>query len=168
MKTVIILGSARKNGETQKIVTSIAERTGWDIIDLNNYSFSQFDYLHKNKNDDFLTLITNLITHYECFIFATPVYWYAMSGIMKKFLDRFTDLITIKKELGRKLRGKHTAVLTSSSGDHLGDTFWVPFQKTSEYLGMKFISGLHTIQGTTEITTLENFITKIKNETTIA
>ncbi|MCP4458779.1 MAG: NAD(P)H-dependent oxidoreductase [Cytophagales bacterium] len=37
---------------------------------------------------------------------ATPVYWYSMSGIMKVFLDRIYDVLTIEKELGRKLHGK--------------------------------------------------------------
>ena len=34
-------------------------------------------------------------------IFVTPVYWYAMSGRMKVFFDRWTDLLKIDKDTGR-------------------------------------------------------------------
>ena len=53
-----------------------------------------------------------IISKYDTIIFATPVYWYSMSGILKVFIDRITDLLTIEKELGRKLRGKKMAVVS--------------------------------------------------------
>lgn len=39
-------------------------------------------------------------------VFATPVYWYAMSGRMKIFFDRFTDLLYTHKSIGKNLKGK--------------------------------------------------------------
>jgi hypothetical protein len=38
------------------------------------------------------------------------------------------------------------AVMNCSNADNLGDHFWLPFQKTTEYLGMHYITGLHTYQ----------------------
>ena len=104
-KKVIILGSARKNGNTTKIVDEIAKESGIDVIDLNDYNISHYDYESKNREDDFLPLIRRILEEYDTLIFATPVYWYNMSGIMKVFFDRFSDLIRIEKETGRKLRG---------------------------------------------------------------
>ncbi|MEZ0129961.1 flavodoxin family protein, partial [Flavobacterium sp. LBUM151] len=95
-KKVIILGSARKNGNTTKIVDEISKESGIDVIDLSDYNISHYDYESKNKEDDFLPLIRRILEEYDTIIFATPVYWYNMSGIMKVFFDRFSDLIRIE------------------------------------------------------------------------
>lgn len=145
MRTVLLVGSARKNGNTRHIVNDLSSLLDFDIIDLNDFEFGYYDYGHTNRNDDFLDLIERIINNYDVFIFATPVYWYTMSGIMKVFFDRITDLLDNEKELGRRLRNKNMAVLTSSIGDHLGDKFWLPFIATAKYLGMSYIGSVHTI-----------------------
>src|SRR5690606_5501966 len=114
-------------------------------------NISHFDYEHLNRNDDFIKLIQTILNKYDVLIFATPVYWYAMSGIMKVFFDRLTDLLRIEKDTGRKLRNKYMAVLSCSNGDNLGDSFWLPFKKSAEYLGMFYIADLHTYQDKFEI-----------------
>lgn len=144
--TVILLGSSRKNGNTEKIAVEIGKKLNAKTINLSDFKISEFDYEHKNYSDDFLTLISQIIEDYEYIIFATPVYWYTMSGIMKTFFDRLTDLLTIEKEVGRKLRGKKVGVVTSSIGDNLGNNFWLPFEKTFEYLGMTLVLKEHFIE----------------------
>jgi multimeric flavodoxin WrbA len=144
MKTVLILGSSRHNGDTAKLTQFIQEKTNWEIVNLSDYNISYYDYEHKNATDDFLTLMERLLTEYDAFIFATPVYWYSMSGIMKVFFDRITDLITIRKELGRALKNKSMAAISTSIGNNLEESFWLPFRLTAEYLNMFFIQGLHT------------------------
>ena len=136
MKKLIILGSSRKDGDTKKIVDELIGISGWDFIDLNNYNISYYDYEHKNLDDDYLPLMRKIIAEYDVLIFATPVYWYAMSGIMKVFFDRITDLPDNEKDLGRKLRGKSMAAISCSVGDNLGENFWFPFSETAGYLGM--------------------------------
>ena len=66
---------------------------------------------------------------------------------MKVFFDRITDLITIEKDLGRQLRGKRMAVVSSSIGNHLGEHFWLPFSETGKYLGMDYLGGVHCVVG---------------------
>ena len=114
-KTVLILGSSRSHGNTKKIVDYIGKTYNIDVIDLNEYSIGYFDYDFKNVEDDFIPLMEKLILKYDNFIFATPVYWYAMSGILKVFFDRFSDLLHYKKELGRQLRGKKMAMVSNSN-----------------------------------------------------
>ena len=160
-KVVIILGSSRSNGETNKIVDTILRVSNFDRIDLNDYEFSYYDYEHKNANDNYLNLMQNLINKYDTFLFATPVYWYSMSGIMKVFFDRFTDLLDGEKELGRQLRGKKMAVITCSNGNNLGDKFWYPFIETANYLGMRYVANLHTINENLNIKEIDEFISKI-------
>jgi multimeric flavodoxin WrbA len=102
-KKVIIVGSSRSKGNTTKIVDEIENQFNVDVFNLNDYVFSYYDYESKNRNDDFLPLMKSIIEKYDTLIFATPIYWYSMSGIMKVFFDRFSDLIRIEKEIGRKL-----------------------------------------------------------------
>ncbi|MGV6945474.1 flavodoxin family protein [Sphingobacterium kyonggiense] len=144
-RRVVIIGSSRENGNTKQAVKELSSLLDFDIIDLNDFEFSYYDYRHNNKNDDFLALMERIINNYDLFIFATPVYWYSMSGVMKVFFDRMTDLLDIEKELGRKLRNKKMAVISSSIGDNLKDNFWLPFKATAKYLGMNYIGDVHTV-----------------------
>ena len=162
MKEVVIVGSSRKDGDTANLTKQLIEKSNWDLIDLNDFGFSYFDYKHENRNDDYLTLMRKIVEKYDTLIFATPVYWYSMSGIMKVFFDRFTDLLTIEKELGRKLRGKKMAVMSCSVGENLGENFWLPFSETAKYLGMEYIGNSHTITGEDKELKIAEFIKKIE------
>lgn len=142
-KSVIILGSSRKNGNTTRIVSGIENQFNIDVVNLSDYQFSYYDYESKNRDDDFFELIKGIIEKYDTLIFATPVYWYSMSGIMKVFFDRFSDLIRIEKETGRKLRGKNMAVISNSHDSELEYDFYVPFKKSADYLGMKYLGHKH-------------------------
>jgi len=164
MRKVIIVGSSRNDGDTLKLANEIVKKTNWELINLNDYNFSYYDYESKNRNDDYLTLMKQIVEKYDTLIFATPVYWYSMSGIMKVFFDRFTDVLVNKKELGRQLRKKEMAVITSSVGDNLGDDFWLPFVKTSNYLGMKYVGNLHTVNDNLIEEELTKFIEYINAE----
>jgi multimeric flavodoxin WrbA len=142
-RKVIILGSSRKNGNTTKIVDEISKDTGIDVIDLSDYNISYYDYESKNREDDFLPLIRRILEQYDTLIFATPIYWYNMSGIMKVFFDRFSDLIRIEKETGRKLRGKKIGVISNSHDDEIEESFYIPFKKSADYLGMEYLGHAH-------------------------
>ncbi|MBU2952021.1 NAD(P)H-dependent oxidoreductase [Tamlana agarivorans] len=158
MKTVVISGSSRNDGHTKVLTDQLVKNSGWDFINLNDYNFSYYDYEHLNSNDDYIPLMREIIQKYDCLVFVTPVYWYAMSGIMKVFFDRFTDLLTIEKDLGRQLRGKHLAVISSSIGEHLGDQFWLPFKETAKYLGMIYIGNIHTFSGEDNTKKISGFV----------
>ncbi|HAP61868.1 MAG TPA: hypothetical protein DCR93_21005, partial [Cytophagales bacterium] len=144
-------------------VDALAEQTGWTVIDLNDYQISPYDYEHRNRDDDYLGLMRRIIEDYDTLVLATPVYWYAMSSTMKVFFDRLTDLLRIEKDLGRKLRGKSMAVLTSSAGGNLGEQFWLPFTASAEYLGMESVAHLHTEPGGDHTTQLSGFVRQVES-----
>lgn len=50
---------------------------------------------------------------YNPIILATPVYWYSMSALMKTFIDRWGDLLDIRKDIGRRLTNKELYIITS-------------------------------------------------------
>ena len=162
MKKVIIVGSSRNDGDTKTLTNELVKKSKWDIINLNDYNFSYFDYDHQNKDDDYLNLMRQMIDKYDTLIFATPIYWYSMSGIMKVFFDRITDLLTIEKELGRKLRGMKMAVISCSVGENLGEYFWLPFTETAKYLGMNYLGNIHIINGENNDQKISEFINQIE------
>lgn len=164
MRKIIILGSSRKDGDTKKMVDELVNISNWDCIDLNDYNISYYDYEHKNLDDDYLNLMRQIIANYDVLIFATPVYWYSMSGIMKVFFDRITDLLDSEKDLGRKLRGKSMAALSCSVGDNLGENFWLPFSETARYLGMNYLGNIHTLADKVETENLREFAAMIEEK----
>lgn len=143
-KGVIILGSSRSGGNTGKIATYFAEISGFDIIDLKEKDIGAYDYEYQNKEDDFLPLIKEIIDTYDTLLFATPVYWYAMSGIMKHFFDRFSDCVRVEKEIGRKFRTKSMAMISCGSGPEPINGFDMPFVRSAQYLGMNYLGDIHT------------------------
>lgn len=140
---VILLGSSNSRGDTFTVSEYLSHKTNYPIIDLKSKLIKPFDYQFENSDDDFLPLIKDIVSHYQIIIFATPVYWYTMSGTMKIFLDRISDCLKIHKETGRKLRGKEMAVISSGSDKLLKSGFHMPFIETAKYLGMLYIADVH-------------------------
>lgn len=142
-KTIIILASERSTGNTFSLCDLLSHAQQIDIIDLKQKNIGHFDYDFNNKDDDFLGLIAEVIQKYERIIFATPVYWYSMSGRMKVFFDRLSDLLILKKDLCRQLRGKDMAVISCGSDAEIRDGFYMPFKESAAYLGMTYIGDVH-------------------------
>ena len=135
---VIILASARKESDTNKFLKKVFGNTDYKLIDLLDFSVSSYDYSHQYpKEDEFFKIIEELIQH-DVIVFATPVYWYAMSGLLKTFFDRLTDLVTIKKESGRQLKDKSIFLLVVGTDKELPLGFDKPFELSARYLCMSY------------------------------
>jgi multimeric flavodoxin WrbA len=168
-KTIAIIGSSRRNGNTGKLIDTIASKLAIEVIDLADLNISTYDYEHGNMNDDFLPTIKYILTH-DNIIFASPVYWYAMSAQMKTFFDRITDLLSVDelKSLGRKLRGKVGFVVSTSMHEQIDDSFINSFTDTFHYLGMNYGGAIHSnCKDTNEFsepgTEISTFIEKFSN-----
>lgn len=142
-RVVVLLGSSNSFGNTRKIVDELLKNTDWELIDLKEKSINHFDYDFNNQSDDFLPLMKDLIENYDIFVFATPVYWYTMSGIMKVFFDRISDLLKIHQAIGRQLRGKKMAIVACGADTELVKGFYMPFRKSAEYLGMEYLGDFY-------------------------
>lgn len=141
--SVILQASANSWGNTHKTVAYLNKDNLFDVVDLKTKNIGFYDYEFKNNADDFLPLITNIVENYDTIVFATPVYWYAMSGILKVFFDRFTDVLNFKSELGFKLRDKNMAMLSNSLKNDRNIGFEIPFIKTANYLKMHYLGDVH-------------------------
>jgi multimeric flavodoxin WrbA len=139
-----ILGSARGQGHTEALLDAVLAGRSADRIDLRELDIQYYEYGSPMDRDDFGTVAEAMVAH-QLIVFATPVYWYAMSGRMKVLFDRFTDLVTVRKDLGRQLRGRTTLLLACGSESQLPDGFEIPFRETASYLGMTY-GGAHYAQ----------------------
>jgi len=104
-KKIFILGingSARKNGNTAKLLKKVleyAKKEGakTEILHLIEKDIKPcLSCLAENKckypcniKDD-MQKFFELLKKVDCLIFGSPTYWYSLSGLMKNFIDRLT------------------------------------------------------------------------------
>jgi multimeric flavodoxin WrbA len=142
--TIALLASGRRNGNTGRLMDRIAGELQIEVVDLAERSISPFDYEHRNRNDDFEPLIRHVLG-FDQIIFASPVYWYAVAGPMKIFIDRISDLLDVPEllEQGCALRGKTGHVVCTSIDDEVSAHFLGAFRDTFSYLEMEFGACMH-------------------------
>ncbi|NDF13160.1 MAG: NADPH-dependent oxidoreductase [Proteobacteria bacterium] len=148
-KPLLIFGSARSDGGTKTAVDMVTSRQAVEFIDLAEQNIGAYDYQNRNQSDDFIK-IAEKMTKTQVIIFATPVYWYAMSGSLKTFFDRFTDLITVRKDLGRALKGQKCYMICAGASEHMPEGFEYPFKATCDYLKMEYKGGFYFHTGKNE------------------
>ena len=141
-QTLAVLGSSRGDGNTRRVLDAVLGGRTVAILDLHEHPVTPYDYGHRNAADSFLDFAARM-TRADTLLFATPVYWYSMSAQLKLFFDRLSDLVTIRKDLGRALAGRRVAAVATSTSAELPPGFEVPFQRTCEYFGMHWNGCFH-------------------------
>jgi multimeric flavodoxin WrbA len=142
--TIALFSSSRRLGNTGQLLDRIALELNIEVVDLTKLRMTPYDYDHLNRNDDFEPLMEHVLAH-DPIIFATPIYWYAVSPAMKVFLDRLSDLLELPDLLseGRRLRGKNAYIVCTSICDEPSVEFMGAFRETFNYLGMHFGGLVH-------------------------
>jgi multimeric flavodoxin WrbA len=136
-KALCIFGSSRQDGFTQRAINEVFKGKDYKLITLSEENISYYEYNSTTGNDSFIT-IAEAMNNAENIVFASPVYWYSMSGRMKVFIDRFSELVTSRKDLGRGLKGKRVFVIATGAELAPDPCFEHPFRATSEYFGMSY------------------------------
>ena len=136
---IALFSSSRRNGNTGQFLDRIATELNVEIVDLASQRMSQYDYEHRNRDDDFEPLMQRVLA-FDRIILASPVYWYAVSPPLKVFLDRVTDFLELPDLVneGRRLRGKTAYVVCTSIYDEVPKSFIGSLADTFDYLGMRF------------------------------
>lgn len=134
---LIIIGSSRKQSDTKSFVNEVFRSTTHKQLDLLDFHITPYNYDGIYPVDDFNKLAEEILQH-DAIIFATPVYWYAMSAVMKQVFDRITDLVTIRKSTGRLLKDKTIFLIAVGDNAEIPEGFEIPFKNTAEYLDMKY------------------------------
>lgn len=140
---LVILGSSRRNSDTRCFLKSVFEKLPYKLIDLLDYTIHHYDYEHAYPADDQFELVIEEVLKHQSIVIATPVYWYSMSSLMKVFIDRLTDLTTVRKEWCKLLKDKCMVVLAVGSDECLPEGFEVPFKLTAEYLDMEYWGSIY-------------------------
>ncbi len=151
MKRILaVMGSPRKNGNTQTIVSSFLDGVRssgaqTDLAVLADLHIKECDGCHTcwqgnpcSKKDDMLSLYHRIIAA-DIIVFGTPVYWFSPTALMKLFIDR---LVYFNSPKNRALvRGK-SVVLIIPFEDTTIETARPTeeiFEKSLDYLEMKLI-----------------------------
>lgn len=137
---IVILGTGRADSNTHDAILKVNDFNSAKIVELHKLKIEKYTYKISPsiQRDDFISIVNQMIIATDI-LFATPVYWYSMSGELKIFFDRLTDLITTNKPLGRALTGKNIYLLATGSDPQLPEGFEIPFVKTAEYFECNFI-----------------------------
>lgn len=140
---LVIMGSSRPDSNTLKAIQNLIPFPQYDVIDLQSKKIRYYHYDSRSReNDDFHSIATEML-RYDILIFATPVYWYTMSGQMKVFFDRMTELTDEYKILGKSLKGKKTYLIACGASPSLPEGFEIPFKLTSQYFDMEYVQGFY-------------------------
>ena len=147
MKILALLGSTRKNGNSQYLTETILEGTDHTIVSLADKRIDPIiDERHSEAGfspvgDDYEELLDLLLTH-DILIFSTPLYWYGMSGPMKNFFDRWSqylrdEKLNLKEELTKK---KAYVVVTGGSSAKVKALPLIQqFSYIFEFVNMEFV-----------------------------
>ncbi|WP_085993931.1 flavodoxin family protein [Oceanobacillus senegalensis] len=98
MKTVVIHGSTRENGNTEYLTYhAVPKEKGTHIYLREHFIQPIVDERHaehgfEEVEDDHKKLINKMLEH-DAIVFSTPIYWYSMSGPMKTFIDRWSQIL---------------------------------------------------------------------------
>jgi multimeric flavodoxin WrbA len=98
MKIAVIYGGTRPKGNTETLTELAIKGLEVERIHLKDYKINPIeDYRHSEEgfsevNDDYNSIIARILPH-DILIFATPIYWYSMSGTMKNFIDRWSQTL---------------------------------------------------------------------------
>ena len=147
MKILALLGSTRKDGNSQYLTDTILEGTDHTIVSLADKQIDPIiDERHSEAGfskveDDYEELLELLLTH-DVLIFSTPLYWYGMSGPMKNFFDRWSqylrdEKLNLKEELTKK---KAYVVVTGGSSAKVKALPLIQqFSYIFEFVNMEFV-----------------------------
>ncbi|GAA6150647.1 flavodoxin family protein [Pseudoteredinibacter isoporae] len=143
-KTIAILSSSRRNGNTAKFLELLQDYWPMDFVYLEDHDIQPYDYHYRQQDDDFHPVMQRVLA-YEHIIFASPIYWYSVPPAMKAFLDRISDYMSLEnlKDDGRRLRDKKAYVLTTSCNNEASKTFINMFRDTFSHLGMDYQGFIH-------------------------
>ncbi len=172
MKTLILLGSPRKKGNTIQLARVMADtlkEKGHSVrmLYLNDLNIRpcQGCYMCRSKgmckiNDD-MKDIRKYIIESDLIVYATPIYWFGPSGQLKLAMDR--SIAFLDKDYNSRIAGKKAVTLMTCGSDDIdtcGPTIDI-FKKTFDLLKLSYIGSIEAL-GCEEGTIKETYTKKTK------
>jgi multimeric flavodoxin WrbA len=155
VKLTAFLGSPRVGGNTDTLTARVldgAKESGLvtEAVELRKLKIGPCTGCDKcwekqgqpcTRKDDMAALYEK-IAESDILLFATPVYWYAPTSIMKAFIDR---LVVFNRPRGRPMiEGKGAALVIAyeEEGPKAVEPMLRMFELSFEYLGLKLIASV--------------------------
>ncbi len=89
MKSIFLNASPNKEGITTKWAAKVMEGLEYETLHLVDYQIHQLG--QSSEHDEFKQVIET-IAHADLLVIGTPIYWWDVTGLLKTFIDRLTDL----------------------------------------------------------------------------
>ncbi|SER03269.1 flavodoxin family protein [Piscibacillus halophilus] len=147
MKVGVIYGGTRTNGNTETLTEQVIQDLPVEKIYLKDYDIKPIeDQRHdpsgfKEVEDDYNDVIDRVLS-YDILIFATPIYWFSMSGTMKLFIDRWSQTLKDPNYPGFKgVMSSKKAYVIAVGGDNpliKGLPMIEQFQHIFNFIGISF------------------------------
>lgn len=142
-----LYGSSRANGNTELLAEHVIEGLNVRKIFLKDFHIKDIeDRRHESGGfvavEDDYNKIINKMLDCDVIIFATPIYWYGMSGMMKTFIDRWSQVMRderypeFKEEMSKK-----SAYIIAVGGDNprtKGLPLIKQFKYICEFIGLQY------------------------------
>lgn len=120
---MVLQGSTREDGNTEQLTRLVLEGVTHEEILLRDKKILPIhDQRHTEGgfdpvDDDYEAVIHEVLKH-EILLFATPVYWYSVSGTMKNFIDRWSQSLRDTRYDFKDLMAKKEAYAIVVGGDN--------------------------------------------------
>jgi multimeric flavodoxin WrbA len=123
MKILALYGSSRDNGNTERLADLALEGLPCTKIHLRRHDIRPIEDLRHAPGgfqpvDDGYDAIVQQVLEHDVLVFATPLYWYGMSGHMKNFVDRWSQSLRDTRYAFRDEMKKKTAYVVIVGGDN--------------------------------------------------
>ncbi|MFJ7185081.1 flavodoxin family protein [Lysinibacillus xylanilyticus] len=149
MNITAFIGSSRADSNSEQLADYVLEGISHQKIDLKKIAIEPINDLRHDDNgfqlveDDYDQIIHAFLTS-DVVVFATPIYWYSMSGIMKNMIDRLSQAIRDERfpQLKEKLQTTEAIVLAVGGDEPYikGLPMIQQFQYIFDFLKMPFSS----------------------------
>jgi len=151
MKVIILDGTHNKNGMTMCLINAFtkgviatnpnAEVKQYDLLNgdiqfckgCGSCTYDKDPVMGKCSINDGAEEIKKELSDCDVIVFATPIYEYAVSSVMKRFVERCLPLVTFKFGVvprAKPFKGKHGVIICTSGAptpiNHLMGITWYP------------------------------------------
>ncbi|MEC1612017.1 flavodoxin family protein [Bacillus mojavensis] len=147
MKIVVINGGTRTGGNTYILTEKAVQGLAAEFIHLREYRIQPIEDFRHDPNgfrpvmDDYDSIVERILPC-DILIFATPIYWFGMSGTLKLFIDRWSQTMRDPKypDFKEQMSAKQAYVI-AAGGDNpklKGLPLIEQFGHIFEFMGMSF------------------------------
>ncbi|MGE5675850.1 MAG: flavodoxin family protein [Mycobacterium leprae] len=146
MSILLILGSSRRQGNSELLAEQVIGNLPCSRLYLMEHAIQPIvDKRHSPEGfspvaDDYDDVIARVMAH-DTLVFVTPVYWYTMSGLMKNFIDRWSQSLRDSRYAFREVMRQKRAYVVIAGGDQpriKGLPLIQTFQYAFDYVGLTF------------------------------